>query len=311
MKVLLADPRGFCAGVERAVLAVERALELYGPPVYVRHQIVHNRHVVAALERKGAIFVETTEEVPLGAVVVFSAHGVAPTVHDEAAARSLTVVDATCPLVAKVHREARRFADEDYDIVLIGHKGHEEVTGTIGEAPDRIQLVGGPEDVPNVKVRDENRVVWLSQTTLSVDEAARTVDALGERFPALTGPPGEDICYATQNRQDAVKRIAPESGLVLVVGSPNSSNSLRLVEVARASGAGAAYLIDGVAHLREGWLDGVDTVGVTAGASAPEDLVEEVVAWLVERGGEVSVVTTTRENQYFAPPRFERREGEG
>jgi len=303
-KVLLAKPRGYCAGVDRAVEAVERTLELHGAPVYVRKQIVHNSHVVRALEARGAIFVEETDEVPEGATVVFSAHGVAPVVHAEAASRNLNTIDATCPLVTKVHNEARRFAREEYDILLIGHEGHEEVVGTSGEAPDHVHLVDGPDDVANVQVRDPERVVWLSQTTLSVDETLETVRALGERFPALKSPPSDDICYATQNRQAAVKAIAPRVQLFLVVGSPNSSNSVRMVEVARDAGADAAYLIDDASAIDEAWLAGVRTVGVSSGASAPEILVTDVLRWLADHGyGEVEEITTTDERMVFALPR--------
>jgi 4-hydroxy-3-methylbut-2-enyl diphosphate reductase len=308
-RVLLAKPRGYCAGVDRAVQTVEQALELYGNPVYVRKQIVHNAHVVKTLEAKGAIFVEETDEVPTGATVVFSAHGVAPTVHAEAAERQLRTIDATCPLVTKVHSEARRFAREDYDILLIGHEGHEEVVGTTGQAPDRIHLVDGPEDAAGVKVRDPSRVAYLSQTTLSVDETVTTVEALRERFPHLQGPPSDDICYATQNRQVAVKEIADKVDLILVVGSPNSSNSVRLVEVALDAGAPAAHLVDNCSQVDETWLDGVETVGVTSGASVPEELVTEVMAWLAERGfNDVEEVTSAEEHLLFARPPELRRE---
>ncbi|MGH8867593.1 MAG: 4-hydroxy-3-methylbut-2-enyl diphosphate reductase, partial [Actinomycetes bacterium] len=258
-RVLLAAPRGYCAGVDRAVETVERALELYGPPVYVRKQIVHNKHVVETLEKRGAIFVEETSEVPEGARVVFSAHGVAPSVHEEARARSLSAIDATCPLVTKVHAEARRFANQDYDILLIGHEGHEEVEGTSGEAPTRVQLVDGPDAVDDVHVRDPSKVVWLSQTTLSVDETQKTVEALRTRLPLLQDPPSDDICYATQNRQVAIKLVAAESDLFIVFGSTNSSNSVRLVEVALESGATAAYLVDKADEVDEAWLEGVGT----------------------------------------------------
>jgi 4-hydroxy-3-methylbut-2-enyl diphosphate reductase len=308
-RVLLAKPRGYCAGVDRAVQTVEKALELYGNPVYVRKQIVHNAHVVKTLEAKGAIFVEETEEVPTGATVVFSAHGVAPSVHEEAAARKLRTIDATCPLVTKVHSEARRFAREDYDILLIGHEGHEEVVGTTGQAPDRIHLVDGPEDAAGVKVHDPSRVAYLSQTTLSVDETVSTVEALRERFPHLQGPPSDDICYATQNRQVAVKEIAGLVDLILVVGSPNSSNSVRLVEVALDAGAPAAHLVDDCGEVDETWLDGVETVGVTSGASVPEELVTQVMAWLAERGfTDVEEVTSAEEHLLFALPPELRRE---
>ncbi|MBV9486965.1 MAG: 4-hydroxy-3-methylbut-2-enyl diphosphate reductase [Frankiaceae bacterium] len=308
-RVLLAAPRGYCAGVDRAVQTVERALEKYGEPVYVRKQIVHNSHVVSRLEARGAIFVEETEEVPEGAVVVFSAHGVAPAVHEEAAKRSLHTIDATCPLVTKVHAEARRFAREDVDILLIGHEGHEEVIGTTGEAPDRVHLVDGPESVASLEVRDPAKLAWLSQTTLSVDETQETVAALREKFPLLMDPPSDDICYATQNRQVAVKQIAAESDLVLVVGSTNSSNSVRLVEVALGNGARAAYLVDDVSHIDEAWLVGAKTVGVTSGASVPESLVAEVLAWLADRGfGAVEEVTSVVETLTFALPHELRRD---
>ena len=302
-RVLLADPRGYCAGVDRAVVAVERALELHGAPVYVRKQIVHNKHVVATLERRGAIFVDETDEVPEGSVVVFSAHGVSPAVHEQARERGLRTIDATCPLVSKVHSEAKRFAKEDYDILLIGHQGHEEVEGTSGEAPERIQLVDGPDDVANVQVRDPERVVWLSQTTLSVDETLATVERLRERFPALMSPPSDDICYATQNRQQAVKQMAAECDLVIVVGSTNSSNSVRLVEVAREAGARDAHLVDYAGEIDPAWLDGVGTVGVTSGASVPEVLVSEVLDWLGERGyADVETVKAAEERLVFALP---------
>jgi 4-hydroxy-3-methylbut-2-en-1-yl diphosphate reductase len=308
-RVLLANPRGYCAGVDRAVQTVERALERYGAPVYVRKQIVHNSHVVARLERLGAIFVDETDEVPEGAIVVFSAHGVAPVVHEEAAARGLRTIDATCPLVTKVHAEARRFDREGFDILLIGHQGHEEVVGTTGEAPDRVHLVDGPAAVADLQVRDPAKVAWLSQTTLSVDETLETVAALRERFPLLIDPPSDDICYATQNRQVAVKEIAANSQLMLVVGSANSSNSLRLVEVAKDAGASAAHLVDDVSHIDEGWLDGVDTVGVTSGASVPESLVADVLGWLAERGyGQVDEVVSARESLTFALPHELRRD---
>ncbi|WP_322756550.1 4-hydroxy-3-methylbut-2-enyl diphosphate reductase [Frankia sp. Cas3] len=308
-RILLANPRGYCAGVDRAVLTVEKTLELYGAPVYVRKQIVHNAHVVKTLEAKGAIFVDETDEVPAGATVVFSAHGVAPSVHEEARSRELRTIDATCPLVTKVHGEARRFAKEDFDILLIGHEGHEEVVGTTGQAPDRIHLVDGVEDAAAVKVRDESRVAYLSQTTLSVDETETTVHALRERFPLLQGPPSADICYATQNRQVAVKEIAGQVELILVVGSPNSSNSVRLVEVALDHGVPAAYLVDDASQVDPAWLDGVETIGVTSGASVPEELVTEVVAWLAERGfDDVEQVTSAEEHLLFALPPELRRE---
>ncbi|MFF5129196.1 4-hydroxy-3-methylbut-2-enyl diphosphate reductase [Streptomyces syringium] len=308
-KVLLAAPRGYCAGVDRAVIAVEKALEQYGAPVYVRHEIVHNKYVVKTLEKKGAIFVEETAEVPEGNIVIFSAHGVAPVVHDEAARGKLATIDATCPLVTKVHKEAVRFANEDYDILLIGHEGHEEVIGTSGEAPDHIQLVDGPKDVANVEVRDESKVVWLSQTTLSVDETMETVDALKTKFPQLISPPSDDICYATQNRQTAVKQMGADADLVIVVGSKNSSNSVRLVEVALGAGARAAHLVDFADEIDEAWLEGVQTVGVTSGASVPEILVEGVLEWLAERGyADVEVITAAKESITFSLPKELRRD---
>ena len=301
-RVLLAAPRGYCAGVDRAVITVEKALDLYGPPVYVRKQIVHNRHVVETLESKGAVFVDETDEVPEGATVVFSAHGVAPSVHEEAAARGLKTIDATCPLVTKVHHEARRFAADGYQILLIGHEGHEEVVGTTGEAPDHIALVEGPEGAARVEVANPDKVAWLSQTTLSVDETNATVDALRGRFPNLLDPPSDDICYATQNRQVAVKEIAAASDLVIVVGSRNSSNSVRLVEVALESGAKASYLVDYAEELDEAWLEGVTTVGVTSGASVPEILVRGVLDWLAERGyGSVEEVRVGRGEPALRP----------
>ncbi len=307
-RVLVAKPRGYCAGVDRAVLTVERALELYGPPVYVRKQIVHNAHVVRTLEAQGAIFVEETSEVPEDATVVFSAHGVAPTVHAEAKIRRLRTIDATCPLVTKVHMEAKRFAAEDLDIVLIGHEGHEEVVGTTGQAPEHIHLVDGIEEAAAVQVRDPAKVAYLSQTTLSVDETNVTVDALRRRFPLLQGPPSADICYATQNRQVAVKEIAEDADLVLVVGSGNSSNSVRLVEVALDAGARAAHLVDDASEIDEHWLEGVTTVGLTSGASVPEDLVQGVLAWLATRGyADIQEVESAQEHLLFAlPPELRR-----
>jgi 4-hydroxy-3-methylbut-2-enyl diphosphate reductase len=303
-RVLLAEPRGYCAGVDRAVETVERALEKHGAPVYVRHEIVHNRHVVETLAEAGAVFVDETDEVPEGAIVVFSAHGVAPTVHTSAAERRLQVIDATCPLVTKVHNEAKRFARDDYDILLIGHEGHEEVVGTAGEAPQHVQLVDGPEAVDDVTVRDEDKVIWLSQTTLSVDETMETVRRLREKFPTLQDPPSDDICYATQNRQVAVKAMAPECQLVIVVGSRNSSNSVRLVEVALNAGSDAAYLVDYADDIDPAWLDGVTTVGVTSGASVPEILVRGVLERLSEHGFDmVQPVTTANETLVFALPR--------
>jgi 4-hydroxy-3-methylbut-2-enyl diphosphate reductase len=306
--VLLAAPRGYCAGVDRAVITVEKALDLYGAPVYVRKQIVHNKHVVQGLEDRGAVFVEEIAEVPEGATVVFSAHGVSPQVHEDAKQRSLKTIDATCPLVTKVHHEARRFAAEDHDILLIGHAGHEEVEGTAGEAPGHIQLVQTPEDVAGLEVRDPSKVSWLSQTTLSVDETMTIVDAIRERFPQLMDPPSDDICYATQNRQMAVKEISADADLVIVVGSGNSSNSVRLVEVALEAGASASYRVDDASEIQESWLDGVRTVSVTSGASVPEDLVDGVLAFLAERGyPDAKAVHTAEESLIFAlPPELRR-----
>ena len=303
-RVLLARPRGYCAGVERAVVTVRKVLERYGAPVYVRKQIVHNKHVVATLEQQGAVFVEELDEVPRGSVVVFSAHGVSPAVHQQAAERELTVIDATCPLVTKVHKEARRFAAEGYQILLIGHRGHEEIEGTQGEAPDAITVVDDPDEAAAVPVSDPSKVIWLSQTTLSVDETLQTVDALRSRFPKLASPPSDDICYATQNRQDVIKQIAPQCDVVIVVGSTNSSNSVRLVEVALDAGAPAAHLVDYDHEIDERWLDGVATVGVTSGASVPEELVQGVLAYLAERGfGDVEDVVATTETLTFALPK--------
>jgi 4-hydroxy-3-methylbut-2-en-1-yl diphosphate reductase len=311
-RVLLAKPRGYCAGVDRAVQTVEIALERFGAPVYVRKQIVHNTHVVKTLEERGAIFVDETEAVPEGSIVVFSAHGVAPEVREEAKGRGLRTIDATCPLVTKVHNEARRFAAQDYDILLIGHEGHEEVIGTTGEAPAHIHLVDGPAGSDSVKVRDPAKVAWLSQTTLSVDETTQTVAALRERFPQLLDPPSDDICYATQNRQVAVKQIAAESDVVIVVGSHNSSNSVRLVEVAKEAGARAAYLVDDSSGIDPSWLDGVHTVGVTSGASVPEGLVDGVLARLADLGfADVEEVEAVRERMVFGLPRELRKPAAG
>jgi 4-hydroxy-3-methylbut-2-enyl diphosphate reductase len=311
-RVLLAKPRGYCAGVDRAVQTVEKALERFGAPVYVRKQIVHNAHVVRTLEERGAIFVEETESVPEGAVVVFSAHGVSPEVRAEAKDRKLQTIDATCPLVTKVHNEAKRFAAQDYDILLIGHEGHEEVVGTTGEAPANIHLVDGPDGSDSVEVRDPARVAWLSQTTLSVDETNETVAALRKRFPLLLDPPSDDICYATQNRQAAVKQIAADSDVVIVVGSRNSSNSVRLVEVARDAGAKAAYLVDDASGIDQAWLDGVTTIGVTSGASVPEDLVDGVLSQLAASGfGDVEEVEAVEERMVFALPHELRKPATG
>jgi len=303
-RVLLAKPRGYCAGVDRAVQTVEIALERFGAPVYVRKQIVHNTHVVRTLEERGAIFVDETEAVPEGSIVVFSAHGVAPEVREEAKGRGLRTIDATCPLVTKVHNEARRFAAQDYDILLIGHEGHEEVIGTTGEAPAHIHLVDGPAGSDSVEVRDPAKVAWLSQTTLSVDETTQTVAALRKRFPQLLDPPSDDICYATQNRQVAVKQIAAESDVVIVVGSRNSSNSVRLVEVAKEAGARDAYLVDDASGIELTWFDGVHTVGVTSGASVPEGLVDGVLARLADLGfADVEEVEAVHERMVFGLPR--------
>jgi 4-hydroxy-3-methylbut-2-enyl diphosphate reductase len=308
-RVLVARPRGYCAGVDRAVITVEKALDTYGAPVYVRKEIVHNRYVVDRLAARGAIFVDETDEVPEGALVVFSAHGVSPAVHDQAAERQLRTIDATCPLVTKVHQEVKRYAKDDYDILLIGHAGHEEVDGTTGEAPEHVQLVDRAEDVAKVEVRDPSKVIWLSQTTLSVDETMERVDQLRERFPDLQAPPSDDICYATQNRQVAVKAMAPECDVVLVVGSQNSSNSKRLVEVAVQAGARTSHLIDYASEIDEAWLVGADTVGLTSGASVPELLVQEVLAFLAERGwADVQEVTTANEKLAFALPRELRKD---
>ncbi|MBW8484307.1 4-hydroxy-3-methylbut-2-enyl diphosphate reductase [Actinomadura parmotrematis] len=310
--MLLARPRGYCAGVARAVEAVEAALDRHGPPVYVRRQIVHNTHVVRTLEERGAVFVQEADEVPEGAVLVLSAHGVAPVVHEQARGLNLRTIDATCPLVTKVHKEAVRFAADDHDILLIGHEGHEEVIGTSGEAPDHVHLVDGPGDVARLRVRDPAKVAWLSQTTLSVDETLATVRALRERFPELRDPPSDDICYATQNRQTAVKEIAARSDLVLVVGSPNSSNSVRLAEVAALHGAAAAHLVDDAGEIDPAWLEGVRTVGVTSGASVPEVLVRGVLDLLAAAGyGAVEEVEPVREHMVFAPPRELRGDGRG
>ena len=302
-RVLLAAPRGYCAGVDRAVITVEKALALYGAPVYVRKQIVHNVHVVASLEAKGAIFVEETDEVPEGKTVVFSAHGVSPLVHEQAAARNLKTIDATCPLVTKVHHEVRRFATEDSEILLIGHHGHEEVEGTAGEAPDRVRIVDGLDGARTIQPTPGKNLVWLSQTTLSVDETMEAVAILKERFPEIQAPPSDDICYATQNRQEAIKEIAPQADLVIVVGSRNSSNSVRLVEVALEYGAKASYLIDYAEEIKDEWFNGVETIGLTSGASVPEILVKDVLATLHENGfNDVQEITAAEESLLFALP---------
>jgi 4-hydroxy-3-methylbut-2-en-1-yl diphosphate reductase len=309
-KIILAAPRGYCAGVDRAVDVVERALRIYGKPVYVRKQIVHNIHVVRDLERKGAVFVDEETEVPEGATVVLSAHGVAPEVYQNSASLHLRVIDATCPLVTKVHLEARRFARDGSTILLIGHQGHEEVIGTSGEAPDHIRLVGDVEEARSVDVPDPGKVAYLSQTTLSVDETNRVIEVLRERFPGIQGPPRDDICYATQNRQDAVKEVARRSDVVLVIGSDNSSNSNRLVEVSRALGT-PAHLIDDQTEIDPSWLEGAEVVGVTSGASAPEWLVERVVAHLRDQGaGDVEELRVTEEHMAFGLPRGVRESDE-
>jgi 4-hydroxy-3-methylbut-2-en-1-yl diphosphate reductase len=308
-RVLLAAPRGYCAGVDRAVIAVEKALDHYGAPVYVRKEIVHNKHVVTGLEKRGAIFVDEVDEVPEGSTLVFSAHGVSPAVVKASEARGLNTIDATCPLVTKVHREVQRFAAEEYDILLIGHEGHEEVEGTAGEAPDHVQLVDGQEGIENAKVKDPKKVIWLSQTTLSVDETMETVLKLREKFPTLQNPPSDDICYATQNRQVAIKKVGSESDLVLVIGSANSSNTVRLVEVALEAGAKAAYRIDYASEIKDEWFEGVETVGVSSGASAPEELVDEVLEYLEKRQfGKPIEITTAEEDVQFSLPKELRKD---
>ncbi|CAB5241132.1 unannotated protein [freshwater metagenome] len=302
-RVLLAAPRGYCAGVDRAVVTVEKALELYGAPVYVRKEIVHNKHVVTTLEARGAIFVSETDEVPEGQTVIFSAHGVSPAVHSEAAARSLKTIDATCPLVTKVHHEVRRFAAEDAEILLIGHHGHEEVEGTAGEALGQVIVVDGLDGARTVQPTPGKKLVWLSQTTLSVDETLEAVKILKDRFPDIQNPPSDDICYATQNRQEAIKVIAPQADLVIVVGSQNSSNSVRLAEVALEYGAKVSHLVDFAEEVQEHWLNNVETIGVTSGASVPEILVTDLLKFLAERGfGDVQTVTATEESLLFALP---------
>ena len=308
-RVLLASPRGYCAGVDRAVIAVEKALDHYGAPIYVRKQIVHNKHVVASLETRGAIFVNEVDEVPEGSILVFSAHGVSPAVVAAARERGLQTIDATCPLVTKVHREVQRFAADDYDILLIGHEGHEEVEGTAGEAPDSVQIVDGPHHAGEQTVRDPNKVIWLSQTTLSVDETMQTVVKLREKYPSLQNPPSDDICYATQNRQVAIKKVGADSDLVIVVGSANSSNTVRLVEVALEAGAKAAYRVDFAHEIDDAWFEGVETVGVSSGASVPEELVDGVLSYLAERGyGDVRNVTTAEEDVQFSLPKELRKD---
>lgn len=302
-KVLLATPRGYCAGVDRAVQTVEHALDHYGPPVYVRKEIVHNKHVVEQLRERGAIFVDNADEVPAGETVIFSAHGVAPSVHEQARARKLETIDATCPLVTKVHVEAKKFAADGYTIILIGHEGHEEVEGTMGEAPDSITLVETVEDVAALVVEDPERMAFISQTTLSVDETAVIIAALKERFPKIVGPRTDDICYATTNRQAAVRQLAKQCDLVLVIGSRNSSNSNRLVEVARDHGA-ASYLIDNAGEVEPAWLAGASVVGITSGASAPEGLVQDLVGWFRDRGtADISELEVIQENMRFMLPK--------
>jgi len=303
-RVLLAAPRGYCAGVDRAVVAVEKSLELYGAPVYVRKEIVHNKHVVSTLEKRGVIFVNETDEVPEGATVVFSAHGVSPAVHEAAAARNLKTIDATCPLVTKVHNEVKRFADDETEILLIGHNGHEEVEGTAGEAPGKVRIVDGLEEARTIQPTPGKKLVWLTQTTLSVDETMQSVAILKDRFPEIANPPSDDICYATQNRQEAIKAIAPQADLVIVVGSTNSSNSVRLVEVALEYGAKAAYLVDYAAEVKDEWFTGVETIGVTSGASVPEILVDDLLKHLSSHGfGDVEEVRATEETLLFALPK--------
>ncbi len=311
-RIILAAPRGYCAGVDRAVIAVEKALDHYGAPVYVRKQIVHNIHVVTTLENKGAIFVDDVDEVPVGSHIVFSAHGVSPAVVQGAADRELQAIDATCPLVTKVHREAVRFARDDFEILLIGHEGHEEVEGTMGHAPERTTLVNSPADVPNIVVKNPDHLVWLSQTTLSVDETMETVRLLRERFPNLQDPPSDDICYATQNRQVAIKKVAQDAQLVIVVGSANSSNTVRLVDVALENGAAAAYRVDYASEIKQEWLEGVSTIGVTSGASVPEVLVQEVLTDLADAGYlDVSQVVTAEEDLMFSLPKELRTDPSG
>jgi 4-hydroxy-3-methylbut-2-enyl diphosphate reductase len=308
-KVLLAAPRGYCAGVDRAVIAVEKSLELYGAPIYVRKEIVHNKHVVSTLEQRGVIFVNETDEVPEGSTVVFSAHGVSPAVHAEAASRNLKTIDATCPLVTKVHNEVKRFADDETEILLIGHNGHEEVEGTAGEAPGKVRVVDGLDEARTVVPTPGKKLVWLTQTTLSVDETMQSVAILKDRFPEIANPPSDDICYATQNRQEAIKAIAPQADLVIVVGSTNSSNSVRLVEVALEYGAKAAYLVDYAAEVKEEWLEKAEVIGVTSGASVPEILVNDLLKFLDMHGyNDVQEVKATEETLLFALPKELRKD---
>jgi len=311
-RILLAAPRGYCAGVDRAVIAVEKALERFGAPVYVRKQIVHNIHVVKELESRGVIFVDEVSEVPESSTIVFSAHGVSPMVVAEAADRGLNAIDATCPLVTKVHREAVRFSGQDYHILLIGHAGHEEVEGTMGHAPDHTTLVNDPDEADRITVPDTDNLIWLSQTTLSVDETMETVRRLRLRFPHLSDPPSDDICYATQNRQVAIKKIAPECDLVIVVGSPNSSNSVRLVEVALEYGAKASYRVDYASEIKQEWLEGVSTIGLTSGASVPEVLVDHTLADLADAGyTQVEEIKTAEEDLQFSLPKELRKDSSG
>jgi 4-hydroxy-3-methylbut-2-enyl diphosphate reductase len=308
-RVLIAAPRGYCAGVDRAIITVEKSLELYGAPLYVRKEIVHNKHVVATLEQRGVIFVNETDEVPEGKTVVFSAHGVSPAVHADAAARGLKTIDATCPLVTKVHNEVKRFATEDTEILLIGHAGHEEVEGTAGEAPGKVIVIDGLDGARNVQPTPGKNLIWLTQTTLSVDETMQSVEILRERFPDIASPPSDDICYATQNRQEAIRAIAAQSDLVIVVGSTNSSNSVRLVEVALEYGAKAAYLVDYADEAKDEWLTGVETVGVTSGASVPEILVTDLLKWLEYHGfHDQQEVEAKKESLTFALPQELRSE---
>ena len=308
-KVLLAAPRGYCAGVDRAVIAVEKSLEVYGAPIYVRKEIVHNKHVVSTLEQRGVIFVNETDEVPEGSTVVFSAHGVSPAVHAEAASRNLKTIDATCPLVTKVHNEVKRFADDETEILLIGHNGHEEVEGTAGEAPGKVRVVDGLDEARTVVPTPGKKLVWLTQTTLSVDETMQSVAILKDRFPEIANPPSDDICYATQNRQEAIKAIAPQADLVIVVGSTNSSNSVRLVEVALEYGAKAAYLVDYAAEVKEEWLEKAEVIGVTSGASVPEILVNDLLKFLDMHGyNDVQEVKATEETLLFALPKELRKD---
>ena len=308
-KVLLASPRGYCAGVDRAVIAVEKALDHYGAPVYVRKQIVHNKHVVSTLESKGAIFVDEVDEVPTGSILVFSAHGVSPAVVAAAEERGLQTIDATCPLVTKVHREVQRFAKENYDILLVGHEGHEEVEGTAGEAPDVVQVVDKEDSIARVSIKDPSKVIWLSQTTLSVDETMETVTKLREKYPTLQNPPSDDICYATQNRQVAIKKVGAQSDLVIVVGSANSSNTVRLVEVALQAGAKASYRVDFASEIKDEWFEDVESVGVSSGASVPEELVNEVLEYLAAKGyGDLEEVQTAEEDVQFSLPKELRKD---